>query len=196
MRIEREQTKRSQQDLLAKERLSGLNLAAASLTEQVINEVSEEVGRRGSEEQLLEMQQGCHLQGQLVYELSEISAVCEQFFSKLEADVLVRMAKDAAKELTQLREQVAVLTWERDKLADDVSQLTEAQAALETQAVHLPDQLELAKHEHNEFAGKLETSKKEAEKNRIMQDELDGIKLALKVQVLLYFMSPLGFMRF
>ena len=29
-----------------------------------------------------------------------------------------------------------------------------------------------------------------------MQDELDGIKLALKVQVLLYLVSPLWFMRF
>jgi hypothetical protein len=60
----------------------------------------------------------------------------------------------------------------------------------------LAKELELAKHERNEFAGKLETSKKEAEKNRIMQDELDGIKLALKVQVLLYLVSPLWFMRF
>jgi len=154
--------------------LSGLNLAAASLTEQVINEVSEEVGRRGSEEQLLEMQQGFHLQEQLVYELSEISAVCQHFFNKLEADVLVRMAKDAAKELTQLREQVAVFTGDKDKLADDVSQLTEAQEALETQAVHLLDQLELAKHERNEFAGKLETSKKEAEKNRMLQSIYKG----------------------
>ena len=64
------------------------------------------------------------------------------------------------------------MTGERDKLADDFSQLTEAQAALETQAVHLLDQLELAKHERNEFAGKLETSKKEAEKNRMLQEHL------------------------
>ena len=85
-----------------------MNLAAASLTEQVINEVSDEVGRRGSEEQLLEMQQGFHLQEELLYELSEILAICEHCFHKLEAGVLVSMAKGAAKELTQLREQVAV----------------------------------------------------------------------------------------
>ena len=155
----------------------------------MINEVSEAVGR-GSEEQLLEMQQGFHLQEQLVYELSEISAVCEHFLKKLEADVLVTMAKDAAKELTQLREKVAVLTEAQAALETQAVLLLDQ---LETQAAHLLDQLELAKHERNEFAGKLETSKKEAGKNRIMQDELDGIKLALKVQVLLYFMSPLWF---
>jgi hypothetical protein len=78
-------------------RLSGLNLAAASLTEQVINEVSEEVGRRGSEEQLLKMRQGFHLQEQLVYELSEISAVCEHFFNKVEADVICNDGKRCSK---------------------------------------------------------------------------------------------------
>ena len=196
-----------------------MNLAAASLTEQVINKVSEEVGRRGSEEQLLEMQQGFHLQEQLVYELSEISAVCEHFFNKVEADVFVTMAKDAAKELTQLREKVAVLTEAQAALETQAVLLLDQ---LETQAAHLLDQLELAKHERNEFAGKLQTSQNQAEKKRIMQehvqkaiddlaqseaekkrilqeqlkkatDELDGIKLALKVQVLLYFMSPLWF---
>jgi len=91
------------------------------------------------------------------------------------------------------------------QLREKVAVLTEAQAALETQAVLLLDQLETqAAHlldqqneaekkrimqEHLQKAIDDLAQRSEAEKKRILQeatDELDRIKL----QVLLYFMSP------